>query len=134
MSIYNLHRTIFICQFDDEAWIHWVEDTPVEKLKEEVLREAARLNGLSREDHLKEVKRRLMEVSKKIKQFEKEKKKLENEEQKLQEDVKRRGEVETLHKTLPQVDSDSCSKVVQLGQHLVTHQRDDDLLKKSSVF
>ena len=98
------------------------------------MREAARLNGLSREDHLKEVKRRLMEVSKKIKQFEKEKKKLENEEQKLQEDVKRRGEVETLHKTLPQVDSDSCSKVVQLGQHLVTHQRDDDLLKKSSVF
>ena len=85
------------------------------------MREANRLNGLSREDHLKEVKRRLVEVSKKIKQFEKEKKKLENEEQKLQEDVKRRGEVETLHKNLPQVDSD-IPKVVQFGHHLVTHQ------------
>ena len=84
------------------------------------MREAARLNGLSREDHLKEVKKRLVEVSKKIKQFEKEKKKLKNEEQKLQEDVKRRGEVETLHKKLPQMDY--CSKVVQLGHHLVTHQ------------
>ena len=62
-----------------------------------------------------------MEVSKRIKQFEKEKKKLENEEQKLQEDMKRRGEVETLHKNLPPVDLD-FSKVVQFGQHLVTHQ------------
>ena len=91
------------------------------KLKEEVVREAARLNGLSREDHLKEVKKRLVELSKKIKQFEKEKKKLENEEQKLQKDVKRRGEVETLHKNLPQMDLD-LSKVVQFGQHLVIHK------------
>ena len=92
---------------------------PVGKLKEEVVREAARLIGLSREDHLKEVKKRLVEVSKKIKRFEKEKKKLENEEQKLQEEVKQHDEEETLHKNLLQMDN---SKVVQFGHHLVTHQ------------
>ena len=93
-------------------------------LKEEVSKEAARLVGLSRADHLKEVRRRLVEVSKNIKLFEREKKKLENEEQKLQEEVKLDQEEErvkdvTLHENLPQMDG---SEVVQFGHKLVTDQ------------